>query len=144
MLLIYSCMPFIFITTMTKYLNFAIFSMDFLLFLQYCRAALDVNTVIQCSKILPHLQDNTFSFSNRSHVSIQSVPHLVIYSGRRKGPSLKDLPKNRTTVSKTLYCCLVLQHLSRFSYQNSSKISISCGPKGLPLCIIKLLFENNQ
>ena len=136
-------MPFIFITTMTKYLNFAIFSMDFLLFLQYCRAALDVNTVIQCSKILLHLQDNAFLFSNRSHVCIQSVPHLVIYLERRKGPSLKNLPKKRTTVSKTLYCCLVLKHLRRFSYENSSKIGISCGPKGLSLCIIKLLFENN-
>ena len=143
MLLIYSCIPFIFITTMTKYLNFAIFSMNFLLFLKYCRAALDVNTVIQCSKILLHLQDNAFLFSNRSHVCIQSVPHLVIYLERRKGPSLKNLPKKRTTVSKTLYCCLVLKHLRRFSYENSSKIGISCGPKGLSLCIIKLLFENN-
>ena len=133
-----------FITTIPKYLNFAMFSVVFLLFLQYCRAALDVNIVIQFSKILLHLQDKTCSFSNRRHICIPSVNHLVIYSERWKGPSLKDLPENNTTVSKTVYCCLVLQHLCHFSDQNSSKISISCGPKGLSLCLIKLLFENNQ
>jgi len=62
---------------------------------------------------------------------------LAIYSERREGPSLKDLPENRTSVSKTLYCCL-------FSDQTSYKISVSCGHKGLYLCILKLLYPNNQ
>ena len=119
MLLIYSCMSFIFISIIPKYLNFAIFPMVYLQFLQYCRAALDVNTVIQCSKILLHLQDKPFSFSNRSHVCIPSVPQLVIYSDRRKGPSLQHLPENRTTVSKTLCCCLVLQQLYHSSDHNT-------------------------
>jgi len=127
-----------------RYLNFAIFSMVYLLFLQYCTAALGENIVIQFSNTLLHLQDKPSSFSNRSHVCIPSVPHLVIYSDRRKVPSLTDLPENRTTVSITLYCCLVLQHLCHFSDQNSSKISVSCGPTGISLCIIKLLFANNQ
>ena len=144
MLFIYSRMPFSFIITIPKYLNFAIFSIVYLLFLQYCTANLGVNTVIQFSNIFFHLQDKTFSFWSRSHVCIPSVAHLVIYSDRRKGPSLKDLPENRTTVSKTLYCRLVLQQLCLFSDQNSSKISVSCGPREQSLCIIKLLFVNNQ
>ena len=106
MLFIYSCMPFLIITTIPKYLNFAVFPMVYLQFLQYCRAALDVNPVILCSKILLHLQDKPFSFSSRSHVCIPSVPHLVIYSDRRKGPSLKDLPENNTTVSKPFIAVL--------------------------------------
>jgi len=118
-------MPIPFFITIPKYLNFAIFSMVYLLFLQYCRAPLGVNIVIQFSTILLHLQDKPFSFSSTSHVCIPSVPHLIIYSDRRKGPSLTDLPENRTTVSKTLYCCLVLQHLCHFSDQNSSKISVN-------------------
>jgi hypothetical protein len=72
------------------------------------------------------------------------VPHLFIYSEKSKRPSLKGLPEKRTTVSKSLCSCLVLQPLCQFSEQNSSKISISSGHKGLSLCIIKLLFENNQ
>ena len=89
-----------------RYLNFAIFSMVYLLFLQYCTAALGVNIVIQFSKILLHLQDKPFSFSSTSHVCIPSVPHLVIYSEGRNGPSLTDLPENRTTISKTLFAVL--------------------------------------
>jgi hypothetical protein len=88
MLLIHSCMPLLFIITIPNYLNFAIFLMVNLLFLQHCTAALDVNTVFQFSKILLCLQDKPFSFSSRSHVCVPSVPHLVIYSERRKGPSL--------------------------------------------------------
>jgi len=64
----------LFITNISKYLNFAIFSMVYFLFLQYCGAALDVNIVIQFSKILLHLQDKPFTFSSRSHVCIPSVP----------------------------------------------------------------------
>ena len=112
MLLIYSCMLFLFIITISKYLNFAIFPIVYLLFLQYSRAPLGVNIVLQFSKMLLHLQDKTFSFSSRCLVCIPSVLLLVIYSERTKGPSLKDLPENRTRVSKTLYCCLVLQQLS--------------------------------
>jgi len=116
MLLIYSCMPFSFIIIIPNYLNFAIFSIVYLLFLQYCTACLRLNIVTLFSKILLHLQDKPFSFSSRSHVCIPSVPPfpMVIYSEGIEGPSLKDLPENRTTVSKTLYCCLVLKHLSLF------------------------------
>ena len=60
--LIYSCMLFLFIITIPKFFNFAIFAIAYHLFLQYCTAPLGVNTVIQFSNILFHLQDKTFSF----------------------------------------------------------------------------------
>ena len=77
-------MQFLFVTAIPKYLNFAIFSMAKHLFLQYCRAALDVNIVIQFSKIFLHLQDKAFSVSSRIHVYIPSVLLLVICLERRK------------------------------------------------------------
>jgi hypothetical protein len=119
LLLFNLCMPFLFITTITTYLNFAMFRMVNLLFLQYCTAAVDVNSFIRFNKILLHLHDKRFSFSSRSHVCLPSVPHAVIYSERKKGLSLMACQK-AVPVSKTLYFCRVLQALCYLSDKISS------------------------